>query len=117
MRPLTVTLWSEPYQTRLLASWNQDDCLRAVLPTHPVDPRAPIELLESVAAWVGKPAHVAIAADGQGRASCGDSLFGGALLPDDTARLRFAWMPDRRPLRLRGPGDFREVYRVHGRAS
>ena len=117
MKPLTVTLWSEPYMTRLLATWNQDDCLRATLPTHPVDPRAPIELLESLASWVGTRAHVAIAVDSQGRASYGDSLFGGALLPDNTARVRFGWVPDRRPLRIRGLGDFRELYRVHGRAT
>jgi hypothetical protein len=93
-----------------------DDCLRAVLPTHPVDPRAPTELLEALASWMGTPIHTALAV-GRHRDGCGESLFGGALLPGDTARLRFSVVPDRRPVRLRGPGDFRSVYRVHGRAS
>lgn len=117
MSPLTTTIISNPLQTRVLAIWRQDDCLRAVLPTQPIDPRAPIELLEALASWLGQPNHVAIAVGTRGLAGCGEGLFDGALLPDDTARVRFGISGGRRPVRLRGPGDFRELYRVHGRAS
>ncbi len=112
---LTATLSPGPLETRLLVTCGLDDCLRAVLPTDPVDPRAPTELLESLASWMGTPVHAALAVGERGQAGFGESLFGGALLPGDTARLRFGVVSDRRPRRLRGPGDFRSVYRVHGR--
>jgi hypothetical protein len=117
MNPLTATLLPGPYTTQILATWNHDDCLRAVLPTAPRDPRAVTELLEALASWVGTPMNAAIAVDRQGRGGCAGTLFGGALLPDDTARVRFSAVPDRRPGRLRGPGDFRQLYLLHGRAS
>jgi hypothetical protein len=104
-----------PWSTRILATWHDDDCLRAELPTNPVDPRSPTELLEALASWLGSPVHAAIAAERR-HGGCVERLFGGALLPDDTARVRFGLASDRPPVRLRGPGDFRDLYRVHGRS-
>jgi hypothetical protein len=111
---LTVTLKPAPCTTRILATLLGDDCLRAELPASPVDPRAPLELLEALASWVGTRAHVAIAADAR-HGRCDVSPFDGGLLPVDTALVHYTWVPDRRPHRLRGLGDFRDLYRVHGR--
>ena len=115
MRPLHVTLTSDPSAIRLLATWEADDCLRAALPNPPCDPLAPTALLEALARWVGVPAHAAIAVDAQGREGSALDLWGGVLLPDDTAHVRFRLVADRRPFRLRGPGNFADLYRRHGR--
>lgn len=117
MNPLTVTLQPRWATTHLLATWGSDDCLRAVLPTRPVHPRAPTALLEALASWLGSPAHAAIAVGAKAPASCVESLFDGALLPEDTALVRFSMASTRHPRRLRGPGDMRALYAVHGRRS
>lgn len=116
MSILKVTLLPGPYMTRLLATHEDDDCLRAMLPTHPVHPRAPHDLLEALASWLGTPADAAIAVDARGRGGFEESLFGGGLLPDNTARVRYRFVSDRRPYRLRGVSDFRPLYRVHWRS-
>ncbi len=115
MMNLTVTLHPGPRTTRLLATWGPDDCLRAVLPSRPSHPRAPVDLLESLASWIGQPAHAAIVVDGKAPAFFVENLCGGGLLPGDTARVRFTLASARRPRRLRGPGDFRSLYSLHGR--
>lgn len=114
---LNVTMIPGRATTRLLATWGADDCLRAVLPSHPRHPRAPTALLEALASWVGCRADAAIVVGEEAPASFVESLCGGGLLPVDTARVRCRLVSGRRPKRLRGPGDFRAVYAVHGRAS
>ena len=117
MSHLTVTLRPDALKTRLLATWMGDDCLRAVLPSHPVDPRAPTELLEALAAWLGEPAHAAIVVDRRAPVSFVEDLLGPERLLSDTALVQVSVVPARRARRLRGPGDLRTVYAVHGRWS
>lgn len=117
MNHLTVTLRPDATKTRLLATWMGDDCLRAVLPSHPSHPRAPTALLEALASWLGQPAHAAIAVDGRAPASFVENLWDGGLLPGDTALVRVSVVPTHRPRRLRGPGDMRALYAVHGRRA
>lgn len=114
MNPLNVILTADPATIRLLATWEKDDCLRAALPNPPSDPAAPTALLDALARWIGAPAHAAIAADVQGRTGSALDLWGGVLLPDDTAHVRFRLIADRRPFRLRGPGNFADLYRNQG---
>jgi hypothetical protein len=117
MQLLNLTLKPGSSKTRLLATWSGDDCLRAVPPTHPSHPRAPTSLIEALASWLGTPAHAAIAVGAGAPAFCVESLFDGALLPDDTALVRFSVVPTHPPRRLPGPGDMRDLYTVHGRLS
>ena len=117
MRPLTVTIRPGSNLIRLLATSNGDDCLRAVLPRRPNHPRALTALLEALAAWIGTPAHAAIYVGRSAPGSCEESLWGGGLLPEDTALVRFYIIPPGRPKRLTGLGDFRDLYAIHGRTS
>ena len=115
MNNLTVTLYPGSTQTRLLATWMGDDCLRAVLPSRPIDPRAPTTLLEALAAWIGQPAHAAVVVDDKAPASFVQRLWDGGLLPNDTALVHVSVVSAQRPRRLRGPGDMRALYAIHGR--
>jgi len=116
MSPLIATLKPRWSTTQLLATLNGDDCLRAVLPTRPKHPRAPTALLEALASWVGSPAHAAVVVDASAPSFCVESLFDGALLPEPTALVDFTVVEGHRPRRLRGPGDMRALYAIHGRA-
>lgn len=116
MKPLTLTLTADPATVRLLAKWERDDCLRAALPNPPFDPAAPTALLEALSRWLGAPIEAAIAADSRGRAGSALDLWGGVLLPDDTEHIRFRLVPDRRPYRMRGPGNFADLYQLQRRA-
>lgn len=115
MNRLTATLVPGGWTTRLLATRGGDDCLRAELPSRPLHPRAVTDLLEALASWCGTPLTAAVAADALHPGTI-ERLFGGALVPEDTALVRFHLARLERPRRLRGPGDFRDVYRLHGRA-
>lgn len=115
MRPLTVTLAADPSTIRLLATWEADDCLRAALPNPPDDPSAPTALLEALSLWTGIRVDAAIAVGPRDLAGTALDLWGGVLLPDDTDRVGFRLVADRRPYRLRGPGNFADLYRRHGR--
>jgi len=112
---LNLTLVSDPMTVRILATLNGDDCLRAVLPNPPIDPRAPPELMEALARWTGERAHAAIAVGKKDRAGSALDLFGGIFLPEPSALVRYHVVPDRQPRRLRGPALFADIYRLHGR--
>lgn len=111
MRPLTLTLAADPSTIRILATLEADDCLRAALPNPPDDPSAPTALLEALALWTGSRVDAAIAVGPRALAGTALDLWGGVLLPDDTDRVAFRLVADRRPYRLRGPGDLSDLYR------
>lgn len=111
---LHATIQPGPHRTRILATDQGDDCLKAVLPTPPVHPRALHTLLEGLALWHGEPVHAALVADGPSGLSRVEDLFGGGLWPHDLANVRFDIHHPRRARRIRGPGDFRRLYLLHG---
>ena len=92
-----------------------DDRLKAILPSRPYHPRALLTLLEGAALWAGQPLSAAIAAGSRADLSLDAALFGGGIWPDESALVRFDAAPDRPRRRIRGPGDFRQLYLVHQR--
>lgn len=90
------------------------DVLRARLPRHPAHPRALLTLLEGLALWSGRPLCAAISVAASVRHVCDSELLGGALWPADSALVQVDFVDEAvRPVRLRGLGSFRAVYRVH----
>jgi len=111
---LNATVHPGPNQVRILVTEAGDDCLKAVLPSHPAHPRALHTLLEGLAQWHGRPVHAALVVDGPSACSRIDALVG-EVWPRDLATVRFEIRHprvDRR--RIRGPGDFRQLYLMHG---
>lgn len=104
-------------RTRLLVTHHGDDCLKASLPGIPRHPRALHTLLEGIALWYSQPLTAAIIVGDNWDASLVDDLFGGGLWPHDLAYVRFDIHRTRRPRRIRGLGDFRDIYAAHGRNS
>jgi hypothetical protein len=90
-----------------------DEVLRARLPHHPGHPRALLTLLEGIALWSGSPVTAAISVAASARRSCDRDLFGGVLWPADSALVRLHFVDRRRPRRLRGLGDFRDLLATH----
>jgi hypothetical protein len=94
-----------------------DELLRARLPAKADHPRSLLSLLEGLALWSGSPVTAAISVVGPARFSCDKDLFGGALLPADSALVRLVFVDRRRPRRLRGLGSFRDVLAIHGEVT
>lgn len=111
---LHATVRPGPNHTQILVTEDGDDCLRARLPIAPNHPRALSTLLEGLALWRSRPVRVVIVADGLSTPSSIDALLGDALYPPDCAAVRFEVHHPRVPRRLRGMGDFRDLYLVRG---
>lgn len=111
---LRATVHPGPTLTRILVTEDGDDCLKAVLPMAPVHPRALHTLLEGLALWRGRPVHAVLVAGDPLDLSRVEDLFGGALWPHDLANVQFEVRQPRRPERIRGLGDFRQLYLLHG---
>ncbi len=101
-------------RTQILVTEEGQDCLRAVLPTRPLHPRALLTLFEGLTLWRAMPLDAVLVVDERSGRSPVDTLFDGALWPDELAQVRFDIRQSRRGRRLRGPGDFRALYRLHG---
>lgn len=70
MLKLQLLIKSTPWATRLLATFGEDEILRAVLPTPtPLHPRAAATLLEGLSLWYQRPVYVVLCADAQGASS------------------------------------------------
>jgi hypothetical protein len=106
----TMRLHLDPRDVRLLVTTPEADILRARLPVRPGNPRALLTLLEGVALWSGQPASIAISADARWDRTADVDLFGGGFWPRETDMVRCRFIPRRVPLRLRGVGDFRDLY-------
>jgi len=92
------------------------ELLKAALPPLPNHPRALLTLLEGLALWAGHPLIVVISAGPGLPRHCDETLFGGPLLPADSALVRFEVVDRvRRRRTLRGVGDFRQLRLVQRR--
>ena len=114
MSTLHATIRPLPHQTQLLVTDRGNDCLRAVLPPHPCHPRALPTLLEGLTLWHAQPLHAVLVAEDRSGPGPVATFFDEALWPHDLAQVHFDVQSRRRPRRLRGPGDFRTLYRLHG---
>lgn len=114
---LHATVRGGPHDARVLATHNLDDCLKAVLPRRPAHPRSLHTLLDGLAMWHGQPIQAALVASDPWAPSLVEDLFDGVLWPHDLASVRFEIIHPRPPRRIRGPGDFRPLYVVHGRST
>ena len=101
-------------QTQILVTDDGNDCLRAALPAQPCHPRALGTLLEGLALWRARPVDAVLIVDEASASSFVDTLLGADLWPAELATVRFDTRPRRRRRRIRGPGDFRKLYRLHG---
>lgn len=111
---IQATISPGPGGTRILMTEDGDDCLKALLRTTPSHPRALHTLLEGVAMWYGAPVCAALLAGGQWGTSYVESLFGGDVWPQELSNVRFEFRYPRKRRRIRGPGDFRQLYLLHG---
>lgn len=101
----------------LMTDPENNEILKAALPPVPLHPRALLTLLEALSLWVGQPLIVAISVGPSVDRRCGDTLFGGDLMPADSALVRFEFLgPPRRRRTIAGIGDFRQLRLVQRRA-
>lgn len=114
---LTATVRAGPNNVRVLATQHGDDCLKAVLPSRPAHPRALHTLLDGLAMWHGTRVRAALVAGDPWAPSLVEDLFDGRLWPHELASVHFDIVQPRTHRRIRGPGDFRSLYLVHGRPS
>ncbi len=120
MPPLTTTVSVTSTAVRLLITDPVgDDLLKARLPTSPNHPRALLTLLEGAALWTGSPLSAAICAAGSQARSHVATLFGGEVWPPESALVHFDFVDPmrRRRRRLRGLGNFRQLYLVDARRA
>jgi len=118
MPTLTATVSVTPTTARVLITDPMgDDLLKARLPLTPSHPRALLTLLEGASLWAGSPLFAAICVDGRQARSLVGSLFGGEVWPPESALVHFDFTgpAHRRRRRLRGMGDFRQLYLVDSR--
>jgi len=118
MACLTATVSLNPTTTRVLITDPfGDDLLKARLSTEPSHPRALLTLLEGASLWAGTPLCAAICAESSRARSLVGNLFGGEVWPPESALVRFDFVERarRRRRRLRGLGDFRQLYLMDGR--
>lgn len=117
----TLTVMASAEQTRLLLTLGPDELLRAVLP--PPDrighASACPTLLRGLARWLDRPLHVVLSADDDRRSSClglTDAL--GVARESIYYRVQVAERPRqrRKGRRLRGVGDFRQLYLLRAAA-
>jgi hypothetical protein len=114
LRPWTGTLKLSAAEVRLLVTTpGNGDLLRARVPLPSRHPRALLTMLEGLALWRGEPLRIVIGADSPSRRWSDSGLFGDELWPGESPLVRFeAALRARRVDRLRGLGDFRELYAV-----
>lgn len=94
----------------LVTDGQNNEILKALLPSFPNHPRALLTMLEGLALWSSSPLDAAICAAPSLERFCGEALFGGRLLPLDSALVRFTEVePAPRRRTLAGVGDFRQV--------
>jgi len=120
MPSLTTTVSMSSTMARVLITDPMgDDLLKARLPLCPSHPRALLTLLEGASLWAGSPLCAAICAVGPQARSRVESLFGGEVWPPESALVHFDFVDParRRRRRLRGLGDFRQLYFLDSRRT
>lgn len=108
----TIRLLSD--RTQILVTDEGDDCLRAVLPARPRHPRALETLLEGLALWRARPIDAVLVVGENSVSSHVGALLGDDLWPGELANVRVDIRHARKARRIRGPGDFRRLYQLHG---
>ncbi len=114
---LRATIRRTAGRIQILATDEGDDCLRASLPLRPAHPQALRTLLEGLALWHDRRIDAVLVVDDPSVASPVDTLLDGELWLPELAHVRFDIRVRRKPRRLRGPGDFRQLYLLHGGGS
>lgn len=100
---------------KLLVKDARGDLLRAQLPAFPRSPYVLPRLLETLAMWDEQELLAVISVERHHRHRHLVALLGAPTLPGSD-RVRYQLVqPQRRCQRLRGPGDFRELYDLHAR--
>lgn len=100
---------------QLLVTDMGDDVLKTRLSTNPAHPRALLTLLEGLALWQGAPLCVAVSVDEHAGACFEQTFYGDGLFGPESPLVRFEHRLDnRRPRRLRGLGDFRQLRLIGG---
>jgi hypothetical protein len=111
MNQITVTLAPEATRVRILMTGPQGEMLRAVLgPVTAMHRRAAATLLEGLSLWHQQPLSVVLYADAPD-AGCAMGLFDGLGFGERTLHYEvgIALRDWRRPRRLGGLGDFRDL--------
>lgn len=94
----------------LMTDPDGNELLKAALPSTPNHPRALLTLLEGLALWAGQPLTAAISAGPALPRHVDAALFGGELLPCDSALVCYEVVEiHRRRRTLSGVGDFRQL--------
>jgi len=102
----------------LMTDPDGNELLKAALPAAPNHPRALLTLLEGLALWVGQPLTTVISVGPSLPRHVDAALFGGDLLPCDSALVHYEVVEIRRRRRtLSGVGDFRQLRLVQRRCS
>jgi hypothetical protein len=110
-----VMLRCRPNDVQLLVTDMGDDILKAQLTSSPAHPRALVTLLEGLALWQGATVCVAASASEGAQGCCERVLYGGGLLGPVSPLVSVEHrLIDRRPRRLRGLGDFRQLRLLGG---
>jgi hypothetical protein len=110
-----VMLRCRPNDVQLLVTDMGDDILKAQLDSSPAHPRALVTLLEGLALWQGASVCVAVSASEHAQDCCERVLYGGGLLGPVSPLVSVEHrLVDRRPRRLRGLGDFRQLRLLGG---
>lgn len=110
-----VTLRCRPTDVQVLVTDMGDDILKAQLSSSPAHPRALVTLLEGLALWQGAQVCVAVSASEHAQGCCERVLYGGGLLGHDSPLVSIEHrFNDRRPSRLPGVGDFRQLRLLGG---
>jgi hypothetical protein len=115
-----ATVHPKRWATKLLVTDpDNDEILRAVLPTPPNHPRALLTLLEGLALWSGSPLDAAICVAADSDLSLVADPFDDAIAIGGSALVRLIVVDDvvRRGRRLTGIGDFRQLRMLHGRRA
>ena len=114
MHPWNTRLLVEPTHLKILTADEEGDLLKARLPASPRHPRALLTLLEGLALWTGTPLCAVTCAPDRWDPSLVAGLFGNDFAPVESALVRYEFvqppMRRRRPRRLSGVGDFRQLY-------
>lgn len=114
MVPWNARLLIEPTHLKILIEDDEGDLLRARLPAAPQHPRALLTLLEGLALWAGAPLCAATCVTGRWDPSLAAGLFGSGMAPVESALVHYEIVDGpqrkRRPRRLCGVGDFRQLY-------
>ena len=114
---LRATIRLTAGRIQILVTDDGDDLLKASLPLRPAQPLALRTLLEGLALWCDRRIDAVLVVDDPSATSPVDTLLDGELWPRKLAHVRFDVRVRHKPRRLRGLGDFRQLYLLHGRRS